>query len=277
MPVTVPAKTLAQELKTELGPNFAVPPVDFTNSEYQLPPELGNPLHGTIARKTLDDLTSGVVEGTGAFDRIMGSLKAHLADQYERGLISGDQYTKAYIEMTNMALNAAMQFITGVEQAYWQNALVQQQAQRAQVEVVTSRVTMATAKTQHALAVVQAELAEAQYVQTMIAISNEDAKYLLAHMQIDLVAEQLEAARAQTLDTRTNGATVTGVVGKQKDLYTQQIDSYQKDAAYKVGKMYLDSWLTQKTIDEGLAPPTELSNTNVGTVMSKLRNSTGLT
>lgn len=269
MPAAVPAKTLAAQLMTELGQNFTLPPVDFTGPDYALPGSLGNPLYATIQRKTVEDVTTGVVDGAGVFDKIAGSLKRHLEDQFERGLITGDQYTKAYIEMMGMALNAAMQFVTSVEQTYWQNALVQQQALAAQTQAIT-------AKVQYAIAQSQAGLAEAQYVQTLLAVANEDARYTLQHAQIDLVGEQLETARAQTLDNRTSGAVVAGVMGKQKDLYTQQIDSYQKDAAYKVGKLYLDSWLTQKTIDEGLSPPTELSNTNVGTVLSRLRSSTGL-
>ena len=51
-------------------------------------------------------------------------------------------------------------------------------------------------------------------------------------VQLDLVKEQREAERSKTLNTRTDGQTVVGSVGKQKDLYTQQIDSFIKDAKY---------------------------------------------
>lgn len=273
----VPAKTLATELLTELGQEFSFPPLDLSGADYQLPDDLGNPLYADISRPEVEELTSGVVEGTGSFDRIMSSLKAHLEDQYTRGLITGDQYTKAYIEMTSMALNAAMQFVIQGDQAYWQNLLLQQQGRRAEVELVTTRVGLATAKAQYQAAQAQAEILEAQYVQAVLGIANEDARYNGTLAQIDLVREQLETARAQTTNTRTNGDAVTGVVGKQKDLYTQQIDSYQKDAAFKVGKMYVDSWLTQKTIDEGLTPPNELINTTVNTVLNRLRTSVALT
>jgi hypothetical protein len=273
----VPAKTLATELLTELGQEFSFPPLDLSGADYQLPDDLGNPLYADISRPEVEELTSGVVEGTGSFDRIMSSLKAHLEDQYARGLITGDQYTKAYIEMTSMALSAAMQFVIQGDQAYWQNLLLQQQGRRAEVELVTTRVGLATAKAQYQAAQAQAEILEAQYVQAVLGIANEDARYNGTLAQIDLVREQLETARAQTTNTRTNGDAVTGVVGKQKDLYTQQIDSYQKDAAFKVGKMYVDSWLTQKTIDEGLTPPNELINTTVNTVLNRLRTSVALT
>lgn len=95
-------------------------------------------------------------------------------------------------------------------------------------------------------------------------------------VQLDLVKEQREAERSKTLNTRTDGQTVVGSVGKQKDLYTQQIDSFIKDAKYKTAKMYLDNWITQKTLDEGLSPPTELTTSNAGTVLAANRAENGL-
>lgn len=94
--------------------------------------------------------------------------------------------------------------------------------------------------------------------------------------QIDLTDEQTEAERAKTLDTRSDGATVEGSVGKQKDLYDQQIDSFIKDAKHKTAKMYLDGWITQKTLDEGLTAPNELTNTNVDSVLSSIRSTNNL-
>lgn len=92
-------------------------------------------------------------------------------------------------------------------------------------------------------------------------------------VQLDLVKEQREAERAKTLDTRTDLSAVTGSIGKQKDLYTQQIDSFVKDAKYKVAKMYLDNWITQKTLDENITPPTELTAANAGIVLANYRSS----
>lgn len=95
-------------------------------------------------------------------------------------------------------------------------------------------------------------------------------------IQLDLVKEQREAERAKTLDTRTDNSVVVGSIGKQKDLYTQQIDSFVKDAKYKAAKMYLDGWITQKTLDEGLLAPSELQNSQVDSVMTNLRIENGL-
>lgn len=90
-------------------------------------------------------------------------------------------------------------------------------------------------------------------------------------VQLDLVKEQREAERSKTLNTRTDGATVVGSVGKQKDLYDQQIDSFIKDARFKTAKMYLDNWITQKTLDENITPPAELTAANAGTILAAHR------
>lgn len=95
-------------------------------------------------------------------------------------------------------------------------------------------------------------------------------------VQLDLVKEQREAERSKTLNTRTDGGTIVGSVGKQKDLYTQQIDSFIKDAQFKTSKMYLDGWITQKTLDEGLVAPTELTNITINSVLAANRTANNL-
>jgi len=271
-----PAETLATQLMTSLGPDFDTPVINFNDSLYAMPSKAANPLYEEVDRPVIRDLTTGIVGGDGYFDKIMASMRAHLEEEYSKGRITGDQFTKAYIELTSLAMNTALQFMTARDQGYWQAVTAQQMAQKAEVDVVTSRVGLATAKVGYASAEGQAQILEAQYVLAVLQTAGESAKYDLATSQIELVEEQKETARSQTLNTRTDGAVVAGTVGKQKELYDQQIDSYQKDAAFKVGKIFADSWLTQKTIDEGLTPPTELTNATVQTVLNRLRTSVAL-
>jgi hypothetical protein len=87
----------------------------------------------------------------------------------------------------------------------------------------------------------------------------------------DIKEEQHQTQRAQTLDTRTDGSPILGIMGTQQDLYNQQIESYQRDAEAKVGKMLLDSWITQKTMDEGLAAPGVYNNDNINSFFNSLR------
>jgi hypothetical protein len=94
---------------------------------------------------------------------------------------------------------------------------------------------------------------------------------VLTTKQITLVEEQTETARGSTLDTRTTGETIVGSIGKQKDLYTQQITSYQRDAEVKASKLFTDSWITQKSIDEGLLPPPGFENDSIDGILTTLK------
>jgi hypothetical protein len=102
------------------------------------------------------------------------------------------------------------------------------------------------------------------------------AQVFLTDEQSKLTSEQKEAERAKTLNQRTGFQQVEGLIGKQKELYTQQIDSFIKDAEHKTAKMYLDGWITQKTLDEGLLAPTQLTNNNIDAVLAGVRRSNGL-
>jgi hypothetical protein len=106
-----------------------------------------------------------------------------------------------------------------------------------------------------------------------VRIDNETKDYTLTYIlpkQLVLVTEQGEVQRAQTLNNRSDGTPVSGLIGKQKELYTQQIISYQRDAEVKAAKMFIDTWVTQKTIDEGLIAPHALRNAAINTIMTRI-------
>ena len=325
------ADLLANELLENLldGKTFYVPEVDLGLPEYQQPSESG-PIYDEIGRITVDDLTTGVVGGTGIFDKLMVSLVNHLKVEYENNRISGAEYTKAYIGVVGAALQTAQQFLLTKDQAYWQALLVQAQAKAAEVATIQARVELESAKIQLTRLQYEAATAEAKYGLTKIKISTEDATYsnlfkqgtsldfqntsinpqqlqLLKEQtetqrantldirsdgadvmgtvgkqkdqiteQIKLVKEQTEATRAQTMDSRVDGVTVTGTMGKQKELYTQQISSYQRDAEQKAAKLWTDSWIAMKTIDEGLLPPGQFNNSNLDALLVSLRSKVGL-
>lgn len=94
--------------------------------------------------------------------------------------------------------------------------------------------------------------------------------------QLASTREQTESHRAKTLDTRTDGTTVAGAMGIQKLLYEQQIESYVHSDEFKYGKMLIDTWITQKTMDEGLTPPTSIQDAQINTVLGKIKTNLDL-
>lgn len=271
----VEANRLLEELTK--GDDFTLPDIDMSGPEWDIPGGDGSPIFGAITKITNESLTTREVGGSGTFDALMESAHNHLKAEFKANRITGGEYTKAYIAMMESCMSNAVQFLLGRDQAYWAAAL-------AQIQAVTARVTLATSKAQFVLAKLQALSAKSEYALTKMKIATESETYCAAlfnasqmlPQQLKLVTEQTEAQRAQTLDTRSDGTTVTGSVGKQKELYSQQITSYQRDAEVKASKLFTDAWITQKTIDEGLNPPNGFTNASIDTILTKLKSNNGL-
>lgn len=271
----VEANRLLEELTK--GDDFALPDIDMSGPEWDIPGGDDSPIFGAITKVTNESLTTREVGGSGTFDALMESAHNHLKAEFKANRITGGEYTKAYIAMMESCMSNAVQFLLGRDQAYWAAAL-------AQIQAVTARVTLATSKAQFVLAKLQALSAKSEYALTKMKIATESETYCAAlfnasqmlPQQLKLITEQTESQRAQTLDTRSDGATVTGSVGKQKELYSQQITSYQRDAEVKASKLFTDAWITQKTIDEGLNPPNGFTNASIDTILTKLKSNNGL-
>lgn len=271
----VEANRLLEELTK--GDDFTLPDIDMSGPEWDIPGGDDSPIFGAIDKISNESLTTREVGGSGTFDALMESAHNHLKAEFKANRITGGEYTKAYIAMMESCMSNAVQFLLGRDQAYWAAAL-------AQIQAVTARVTLATSKAQFVLAKLQALSAKSEYALTKMKIATESETYCAAlfnasqmlPQQLKLITEQTEAQRAQTLDTRSDGSTVTGSVGKQKELYSQQITSYQRDAEVKASKLFTDAWITQKTIDEGLNPPNGFTNASIDTILSKLKSNNGL-
>lgn len=266
------------------GEDFTIPEVDFTKPEFQLPFDPDGPLYAAVPQITINDLTTRVIGGAGVFDSLMDAFKAHLREEMDKNRITGAEYTKAYIALSESAMSQSVAFLLGKDQAFWQ-------AQTAQFQAITARVEMESSKIRAAAIQLEALNTKANFALTKMKIASEEigvctAKYNLETMlpqqlknltvQEDLLTEQMEAQRGQTNDTRTDALPVRGVMGKQKDLYAQQITSYQRDSEVKAGKLFTDAWITMKSIDEGLLPPSGFSNASIDTVLTALKTNNEL-
>lgn len=259
-----PLDTVAIALYNSLtaGTDFDIPEFDLSGPEYDLPGGADNPALDAITKLTNADLTNAVlvgnvVTGTGTMDVLMNTFMLHLDREFKTGHITGAEYTKAYIASMQVAAGNGVQYLVQRDSAYWQ-------AVTAQMGIINSRVALAIAKTQLAGQEIDANIAKVNYALTKAKLGTENAGYIS-------LSEQGEASRAQTLDTRTDGIAVTGLLGKQKSLYDQQITSYKRDAEVKAGKLWVDAWITMKTIDEGLLPPDQFSNAEINEVLVALK------
>lgn len=298
------ADVLANNLLQSLiaGKSFAIPTVNLSDDIFTQP--IDDELALAVTPLTTEDLTTGVVGGTGVFDKLMSSLVTHLKVEYTANRISGAQYSEAYVGIIQAALATSAQYLLGKDQAYWQALLVREQARAARIQVIKARVELEIARVSLIRTQYEAATTEVNYALIKLKLATEDVNYnnatlqgniLVAQktgvdrdndtksftytqilpIQRDLLQEQYNVQRAQTSNSRHDGALVVGVLGKQKDLYSQQIISYQRDAETKVVKIWTDAWITMKTIDEGLKPPTLFVNKNVNVMLNRLKQKVG--
>ena len=260
------------------GTSFEVPDVDLDGPEFQLPDMTNSELYKQIKKLTNEDLVQPDTQGTvGTFNALMAGFRAYLQEEFKGSRITGAEYTKTFIALTEGAMSNAVQFLLGRDASLWQ-------AVNAQIQAVTARVQLETAKAQLVASQYEANNKKAEYALTKMKLANESAQYCIAQFtlnnmmpqQLVLLREQTEAQRANTSDTRTDGALVLGSVGKQKELYSQQITSYKRDSETKVAKLFTDAWITQKTIDEGLVAPEGFTNASLDQILAVLKSNNGL-
>ena len=238
------------------GVSFEIPQIDVTGPSFQIPGGMDSELYKEVTRIANSELTTTTLDGTGTFDVLMRGFKAHLKEEYNQSRITGAEYTKAYTALVESAMAQGVQFLLGKDASFWQ-------AMSAQIQAITAKLQLETARVRHTTAQLEALNQEATFALTKMRLANENMQYCIGkfnHEQMlpaqktgqdianrtavynldmnmpqqhKLLVEQTEVQRAQTLDTRSDGITVVGAVGKQKDLYSQQIVSYQRDSELK--------------------------------------------
>lgn len=307
------ANALFTQLTTDFGTEFPTfPAIDLSADQYNFP--VDETVREAVKRIDICDVTTRAVGGAGSFDALMEGFAKHLQAEYEANRITGAEYTKAYIAASTAAMGNAVQFALQKDVTYWQSVTAQIGAISARVQLATAKAQLLQTlfaamgeKARYAQAKMQAltgsieykvaeyshtnmqpvQLAVLQKQSTAATLQNEGLELdnaikdfnasSIQPQQLLLLTEQTETARAQTMDTRSDGTTpVTGSLGKQRELYSQQITSYQRKSELDIAKLWSDAWTVQKTIDEGLTAPTNFTNASVDAVLSKLRVNGGM-
>lgn len=244
------------------GLNFDIPNIDFNEDKYNIPENLINKIQENIKPVTIEELTSKEVNGTGSFDVIMASIKNHLKEEYEDGRITGADYANAYISLTNSALQTSLQFLLNKDKATLDAIL-------AQVNAINQVINNASAKVALATAQAQAHTQRAQYANAIAQLATIDAQYATAK-------ENMEAARAQTSETKSDGTSVEGTVKRNNALLEAQKKSFDIRDKTNFFKFLMDWAVTAKTQDIGMATPDGLQNEDITSVLNSLKNIVGL-
>jgi hypothetical protein len=201
----------------------------------------------------ISELASDSVDGSGIFDTMMRSTRAHLEREFTAGRIKGSDYATVYLGAMEVTMKAAFDFIMLRTKSSLEQDLLRQQLYNA---ILQGKVLIA----QECELRAQYDLLQAQVLKT-----NQE-KLLLAQKTI--------TEQAQTLSVAVDD---NSVIGKQKILYQAQADGFKRDAEQKTAKLLVDSWSVRRTTDEGTVADgnNQLADSFVGRAVAKMLTGVG--
>lgn len=196
------AEVIASELMTALltGVDVTVPTINTADSEFQIPGDTTSDAYDVLLKLTNADLTTGAINGTGSFDKLMVGVAAQLQGEYDAGRITGAEYSKAYITLTQSALATSLQFLLGKDASYWQ-------AVQAQTQAVIARVQLATVKAENARAQIEALTAKSNYALTKLKLATEDVQYGSLKYKLD----NIDPLQVTQLTLQNSGITASNL------------------------------------------------------------------
>lgn len=198
---------------------------------------------------TVGQITS--TDKSGIFDVLMAQINAQLNEQFQAKRISGKEYAEVYLGALTSVLGQSIQFVTTVQTADAQVALIN--AQKLQVEAETQK------------AILEKTVIEKQILklEKELLIADKQLEILVEQLaksgvETELLGAKLRTEKAQYVDI-VDGVQVAGMIGKQKELYARQADGFLRDAEQKALKIFSDIWAIQKSTN-----PTEIGPEDTG-------------
>ena len=230
----------------------------------------------TMTSMPVEKLTEATLSGNGVFDVLMRATKAHLDEEYNKNRIRGQEYSQVYLGSLAAVMEHSLRFLLEKDKSALEASLID-----AQVRLAESQILLVQKQ-------IEKEDQEAQLRAAQVAKMNRDIVSM--DIQDNLLTAQVLLTQAQKISTDAQSALVIqktntekaqtqaanvdvdSVVGKQKSLYTAQIDGFRRDAEQKAAKLMVDSWNVRRTTDEGtVADATNrLNDATVGKAVEKL-------
>lgn len=198
----------------------------------------------------ISDLTQSTLEGTGVFDVLMRSMKAHLEAEFQKGRIKGPEYATVYLGSLDTVMQTSLNF------------LVQRQRIALEAELMAQQVLVATAEVAKANAQVelaQVELLKANVEKDILLLTKDKIPAEIAHLEaqtavatqqkLNLVSEELriDAQTALTTQQVANAVIEGTVLTGQKCKLDAEYDHLLGQTLKVAGETSL---LAQKTTTE---------------------------
>lgn len=236
----------------------------------------------------LSDLTQTTLDGSGVFDTLMRSMKAHLEAEYQKGRIKGTEYSTVYLGSLTAVLDASLNFLLQREKVALEAELMAQQVLVAQAEVAKANAQVQVALAEVEKARVELEILGLTKEKIPAEIAVLQAQKCKLDAEFDLIKEQTIKSAQETLllaqkvttekaQVSSIGVDADSVVGRQKSLYAAQTNGFARDAEQKAAKLMADTWNVRRTTDEGtVADGTNMLNdATVGRAINKMLQGVG--
>lgn len=219
----------------------------------------------------IKDITTGVINGSGYFDKFMDAINVHLDNQYKQGYIKGTDYANVYLGSLQAALSQAVAYVSVVEQVRAsgiQTGLQETQSAK-DIEVKDEQIRASG---------IQTDIAEEQSTKDLLLKQEQiDASLAKRTAEVALLNQKRKTEEAQINDT-VDGVTVAGAIGTQKALQAKQTDGFTRDAEQKAAKILMDAWSAEKAVSGDLVfTPDGARNDDIEDVLIKLREGIGVT
>lgn len=100
---------------------------------------------------SVSDITSGSVNGSGVFDTLMGSVAAHLQDQFDIGRITATEFSAVYLEALKHTLTVSVEVTFQKEKQAYELTILERQIQLQDEELKLAKLNQDNSRKQNRL------------------------------------------------------------------------------------------------------------------------------
>lgn len=211
----------------------------------------------------VEDLTTVAIDGTGVFDKLMQTMRLHLAEEFNKGRLKGQEYSQVLSSSFTAVLQNSVMFLLQKDEAANKAALIEAQIilTQKQGELLDKQIAR--------------EELEADLIAAKVNLTNEQA--LMPEAEIRRINAQITSAgfadlltQAQTAKTEQDVLTAveqTLLIKKQVEQATQEILNLQQTLLNLVAQECLLRAQYDLTMEQKL-------NTTAQTALVQARTST---
>ena len=228
----------------------------------------------------IDDFTVGTIGGTGVFDVLMTTVKAHLNEEFEAGRIRATDYANSYVQLLGLALGESSQFVISKAKLAAEIKLIEAQTRGEDASTAIKQFQLdfilpneiALKEAQLSIALKEVLIKEKQLEMAMYELTHKlPADVDLVKAQDALYTQKTITEKAQVDNTVVGTGSVIDLSNK---LLKEQASAYITNAEQTAAKLMIDTWVVRHTADPDgnleTAPGLRLTDVDIGSAVAKI-------